>query len=339
MAGEAAARSGRRATSADVAREAGVSRATVSFVLNGTKGQTIPEPTRQRVLEAAARLRYAPSAEARTLSRGTSDVVLIYQPPQLPLSTNLGGLVEFLTADFAAVGLTTVIHPWSRRPDGDVWTAVTPVAVLAWDLTDRDVVAMQRDGVRAVVSLTAESDPVAQWIWGPRENSIARRQVERLLKAGHRRLGYARPHDEYLAEASERRLTALQRACAEHGLPTPVALPTPSDDQGAAASIDAVATWREMVPAVTGVCAHDDVAALAVLAGLRAHGLTAPADLAVIGALDSPAARLAAPPLTMVAVDMRDTARHLVDAVTSLLENRPVPAGPEVTWVIERQSV
>ncbi|MBZ3906305.1 LacI family DNA-binding transcriptional regulator [Streptomyces griseiscabiei] len=336
MAGKATARPGGRATSSDVAREAGVSRATVSFVLNGTKGQTISETTRQRVLEAAARLHYSPSAEARTLSRGRSDVVLLYQPPQLPL-TDLGALVEFLAEEFAAIGLTAVIHPWSRKADGDVWTAITPVAVVAWDLSDRDVAAMRRDGVRAVVSLTAESDPVAQWIWGARENSIARLQVERLLRAGHRRIGYARPHDERLAEASEMRLQALRRACAEHGVPAPVALDIPRDEAGAQAAVDAVATWREM--AVTGVGAHDDVAALAVLAGLREHGLTAPADLAVIGAVDSPAARLAAPPLTMVAVDMRDTARHLVEAVTSLLEGRPVPAGPEVTRVIERGSV
>ncbi|MEI5571375.1 LacI family DNA-binding transcriptional regulator [Streptomyces brasiliscabiei] len=314
MAGKATARPGGRATSSDVAREAGVSRATVSFVLNGTKGQTISETTRQRVLEAAARLHYSPSAEARTLSRGRSDVVLLYQPPQLPL-TDLGALVEFLAAEFAAIGLTAVIHPWSRKADGDVWTAITPVAVVAWDL----------------------SDPVAQWIWGARENSIARLQVERLLRAGHRRIGYARPHDERLAEASEMRLQALRRACAEHGVPAPVALDIPCDEAGARAAVDAVATWREM--AVTGVGAHDDVAALAVLAGLREHGLTAPADLAVIGAVDSPAARLASPPLTMVAVDMRDTARHLVEAVTSLLEGRPVPAGPEVTRVIERGSV
>ncbi|WP_327743353.1 LacI family transcriptional regulator [Streptomyces europaeiscabiei] len=338
MADQAAARPGGRVTSADVAREAGVSRATVSFVLNGTKGQTISESTRHRVLEAAARLHYAPSAEARTLSRGRSDVVLLYQPPQLPL-TDIGALVEILSAEFAAVGLTAVIHPWSRKPAGDVWNAITPVAVLAWDLPDSDVAAMRRSRVRAVVSLTAESDPVAQWIWGPRENSIARLQVERLLRAGHRRLGYARPHDERLAEASEMRLKALQRACAEHGVPAPVALATPSDEAGAGAAVDAVTAWREMTPAVTGVCAHDAVAALAVLAGLRELGLTAPSDLAVIGAVDSPAARLAAPPLTMVAVDMRDTARHLVEAVTSLLEDRPMPIGPEVTRVIERRSV
>ena len=50
----------RRVTSADVAHEAGVSRATVSYVLNDTPHQKIPEHTRRRVLEAAARLGYTP---------------------------------------------------------------------------------------------------------------------------------------------------------------------------------------------------------------------------------------------------------------------------------------
>ena len=57
----------RRVTSADVARQAGVSRATVSYVLNAAPGQTISAETRERVLHVAAMLGYAPSAAARTL--------------------------------------------------------------------------------------------------------------------------------------------------------------------------------------------------------------------------------------------------------------------------------
>src|SRR4051794_33842882 len=71
---------GRRVTSADVARLAGVSRATVSYVHNDTPQQTISGPTRARVLDAAARLGYAPSAAARTLRTGRSDIVLCLLP-------------------------------------------------------------------------------------------------------------------------------------------------------------------------------------------------------------------------------------------------------------------
>ncbi|WP_201787176.1 LacI family DNA-binding transcriptional regulator [Actinoplanes sp. TFC3] len=55
-------RSTRRVTSADVARVAGVSRATVSYVLNDTPHQTISAATRSRVPGVAASLGYAPSA-------------------------------------------------------------------------------------------------------------------------------------------------------------------------------------------------------------------------------------------------------------------------------------
>jgi len=60
----------RRVTSTDVARAVGLSRTTVSYVLNDTPGQKIPENTRRRVLDAAASLGYAPSAAARTLRSG-----------------------------------------------------------------------------------------------------------------------------------------------------------------------------------------------------------------------------------------------------------------------------
>lgn len=56
-----------RVTSADVAREAGVSRATVSYVLNDRPGRSIPEATRERVRTAAARLDYVPDQRARAL--------------------------------------------------------------------------------------------------------------------------------------------------------------------------------------------------------------------------------------------------------------------------------
>ena len=327
----------RRATSADVAHEAGVSRTTVSFVLNDRADQTIPEETRRRVLQAAAKLSYAPSPEAQALSRGHSDLVLLYLPPTLPLTSDVAALVEHLAASFTDAGLTMVAHPWTRGPAEDVWAAVTPAAVLAWQLDDIDAEQMRRNGVQVVASLTG-SDPIGRWVTGTRELEIARAQVDHLAAAGHRHLGYAVARDERMGDASRLRHSALATACAERGLPEPVSLRLPVDLDGATA---ALATWRAQAPAATAICAHDTLAGLAVLAGMRQLGLRAPHDLAVIGVNDSATAALTDPPLTMVAVDAAASARYVVDTITSMLHtDLPTPATPHgITTVVGRLSV
>src|SRR5215218_9071233 len=95
----------RRVTSADVARMAGVSRATVSYVLNDTPHQTISAHTRDRVLHAAAVLGYAPSAAARTLRTGRSDVVLCLLP-DWPIGPEVGSMLGNLSTALARSGLT-----------------------------------------------------------------------------------------------------------------------------------------------------------------------------------------------------------------------------------------
>lgn len=55
-------------TMADVAKAAGVSRTTVSFVLNGRMESSIPETTRERINQTARELGYRPNAAARTLA-------------------------------------------------------------------------------------------------------------------------------------------------------------------------------------------------------------------------------------------------------------------------------
>ena len=67
----------RRVTLNDVAAASGVSRATVSFVLNDDPHQTISAATRDRVKEAARTLGYVPHGVARALREGTSRVVVL----------------------------------------------------------------------------------------------------------------------------------------------------------------------------------------------------------------------------------------------------------------------
>ncbi|OHV30388.1 MULTISPECIES: LacI family DNA-binding transcriptional regulator [Pseudofrankia] len=64
----------------DVAQAAGVSRATVGFVLNDTRGHRISTKTRERLLAAALRLRHRPNSAARALASGRSGVILVGLP-------------------------------------------------------------------------------------------------------------------------------------------------------------------------------------------------------------------------------------------------------------------
>ena len=106
-----------RSTSTDVARRAGVSRATVSYVLNGRSDQSIPEPTRRRVLDAAHELGYVPHAASRALRAGRSRLVLLINA-DVPWSTNITDAEDALTAAVAATGRSLVV--WRRHGPEDL---------------------------------------------------------------------------------------------------------------------------------------------------------------------------------------------------------------------------
>lgn len=314
-----APRSG-RVTSADVAREAGVSRATVSFVLNNTQHQKITEATRQRVLTAAERLGYAPSAAARTLRYGRSDVVLGLLP-DWPLGYAAGQLVQELTLAFAKRNLTFVVHSGVRgaRSLSEIWKAITPAAVLSFEpFSDSDATAMRAAGIEVIVALYDDKGP------GSDENITSANAIgaaqARHLAASHRRLGYAYPDDERVAVFAGPRADGVRKACAELGLPEPDVRTVPLTADAAA---DAVRSWLAADPQVTGICAFNDDVAMSVLAGLRRLGLEAPRDMAVIGVDNSPAAAVSSPPLTSVVQDLPGIAELYANSVRAALDGAP----------------
>lgn len=327
---------GRRPTSADVARESGVSRATVSYVLNGAPNQMIPEKTRQRVIEAAERLGYAPYAPARALRSGRSDVVL-FLIPEWPIGTAIASLIEHLSGRLAEAGLTLVVHahPRAARPVSELWKAIAPAALINHQaLSPAEEAAADRAGMLVVT-------PVFRPRGGRTFRSFQRRigelQVHHLGQLGHSRLGFALPDDDRLRAFTAPRLEGVTRVCAELGLSAPIVLTVPLD---AALAERAVARWIAAEPPVTGICGYNDEVAMAVLAGMRKLGLTAPGDLAVIGVDDIPAARLSAPPLTTVATGMAVFGEHLADLVSASLNGKPRPPRPsdDVLTVTRRES-
>lgn len=298
----------KRITSTDVAREAGVSQTTVSFVLNDTRGQTIPEETRRRVLEAAKRLDYRPRASARALAAGRSDVVLLALPG-VPISANLSRFIEQFAAALAEHGLSLVTHlaEGHGRPLPDLCAAVDASAVVSLIPFDEATAeALRRAGAEVVVGAGKQA--------GDELREIGRIQARHIIGLSRERLGYALPGEHPTQWRVQERLHGVAAACAESGLAEPVAAEVEMDAEKAALAVD-----RWVRASVTGVCAYNDETAMAVLAGMHLRGLRAPDDIAVIGVGDIVAAQVSIPALTTVGFDYAEQGRELARAVAERL--------------------
>nr|WP_269439691.1 LacI family DNA-binding transcriptional regulator [Arthrobacter sp. zg-Y40] len=287
----------RRATSHDVAKAAGVSRATVSYVLNGRTGQSISASTRDRVLAAARELGYIPSTAARTLRSGRSDLVLMLLPPE-PLGRALAIIIDAASEYVEQHGLRLVAHRLPRQGGAaSLVHSLAPAAlILITPLEEAELAGVEAAGLRVASLYPALDDPL-----GP-DLGIGALQVAHLAAAGYRRIGVAVPAGPAYAYRVRVRVAAIEDACARLGLPAPAVEYLELDAEQARAAVGHLLEGPEPAEAV---CAFDDDHAFALLAGLAARGLSAPADLAVMGAEDIPLAGLAVPPLTTVRVDAR----------------------------------
>jgi len=314
---------GRRVTAADVAREAGVSRATVGFVLNSTLGQTISEGTTQRVLEAAKRLGYRPHPAAQALASGRTRIILLVLP-DWPVEYSLRRYIDEASGflDEAGYSLVTMtIREGSKaRP---LWETLRPDVVMGMlpfsEQTFRDI---RSAGVASVIpgpddAATTTQSPASL---GPRL------QVEHLAERGRGRLVFAATADHRL-EALQSARYALAATTAEGlGLPRLLRYEVDRDNAGAL-----VKDWRR--DRVDGVVAYnDDVAALVIGAALRG-GLRIPEDLAVVGHDDSPIAEVFVPSLTSVHMDNAGLGRYFADLALSAANGTDWPAWQPSTKV------
>lgn len=323
----------RRTTAADVAREAGVSPATVGFVLNRTKGQTISEETRTRVLAAAEHLNYKPHQAARALRSGRNKIVLLVLP-DWPLEHSLRINLEVLTRALAAYGYAlitfTPVPDSSAKP---LWAILEPDVVIGYEpFSDDDLADMKSVGIRNIIP-APEATTVripANFPSGPGPHL----QTEHLLGLGHKRLGFAYPPDPRLAEHAEARLQAVNRACSEAGVPQPIVRSVHFQD-GSATS--AIAAWQE--EGITAVIAYNDDVAADVVSGAVRYGIRVPEDLSIIGHDNSPLAARFIPSISSVEVDVRRLATYTAALALHLAEGYPLPDPPtDLAVLVPRES-
>jgi DNA-binding LacI/PurR family transcriptional regulator len=317
----------RRATSADVAAKAGVSRTTVSFVLND-RPVAIPATTRQRVLDAARELEYHPHHSARQLRGGTSHtlgLVLRQSPEQVASDALLADTLRGVTTAARAAGFRVLIEPLapgegtfedlvrSRRTDG--------LIVSGPRLDDGALHNLARDQFPIVLqgSLpglgvpSVDVDNVAG----------ATAAVDHLIALGHRRIGCITNAPLAYTSASER-LDGYRRALRAARLEA-------TDDLVVEADFDAASGHRAMAQLLArggpldAVFVASDVVALGAIAAIRETGRRVPDDIAIVGFDDIPIAGFIHPPLTTVRLPAFDLGASAGRALIDRIAGRTVP--------------
>ncbi|MFI2780546.1 LacI family DNA-binding transcriptional regulator [Streptomyces sp. ALB3] len=294
-------------TSADVARLAGVSRATVSYVMNNNTTVRITDPTRRRVREAAADLGYVPHAAARSLRAGHTRTVLL---PSVHASAGLPCQRFFTGLECGLRHLDyTVVHYGSVGLDADAaamaWAELRPVAVVApggLGLTPYGIDVLTRSGAKAVITLGPQPVDGAHALLMD-QSEVGGCAVRHLLSRGRRSIGVVMPREPGLAQLAEPRLAGAVRAVEDSGADAHVqALPLPYEERPAD---DLAARWRSL--GLDAVFAYNDEYAMLLMRALQDAGIDVPTETAVIGADDLMLGRLLRPRLSSVATELATT--------------------------------
>lgn len=287
--------------SADVAAEAGVSRSTVSQILNGHGHRFTPDMV-QRVQQAADSLGYRPSLAGRSLKRGTSDVVLTLIP-DITFGPRLRELVDDVTRDLADAGVTNLLRfASSSTPFEDAVLALRPRGV--WNLAS--FTPEQRDRLTEQGANLVEQSPQAQ---AAIDREIGAFQAQRLAEAGYDVVGPAVPTDFREMPFADARAEGALKWCAENGLATAPTLHVDLRRGGPTAAAELLRASR------LGIAAYNDDVALAVLGAAAIAGRRVPDDLGVIGVDDTTVAAIATPSIATVSFAFEFSENEIVRAL------------------------
>jgi DNA-binding LacI/PurR family transcriptional regulator len=295
----------KRVTAQDVARLAGVSRTTVSFVLNNVTDMRISEETRQKVLEAARLLNYHPDAVARRMVTGQTRVlgfVLRQSPEQAFADLFLPQVLNGLSQAAARQGYQVLFEPIPPDQPNTMYARlvnerhVDGIILSGPRFDDEDLLRLHREGA-ALVLIGRLPDVEIPYVDVDNIGG-ARMATEYLIRKGHRRIGLI-TNAPLSYTASAERLAGYRQALEAAGLPfdeTLVRCGNFTPQSGYQAMTDLL----QVRPLPTAVFVASDTVALGALQAIRHAGLQIPTDISLIGFDDIPLAGFLDPPLTTV---------------------------------------
>lgn len=294
-----------RPTQRQVAEEAGVSRTTVSLVLNNVPDVRVSPETRQRILEAAHRLDYYPDEAARRLVSGkTRTIALVWHrgPDATYRDAILPGLLQGITRAGRRYGYHVLFRPIELDEPEDRYVELaqgrhTDGLILSGPRSDDPhLPRLHEDGFPLVLhgQLPDSSIPSVD-IDNVRSAKTA---LNHLMAQGHRRI--AMISNAALAYTSSRqRLDGYRQALEQADLAYDEQLVQYGnfDEESGQAAMEALLAIEERP---TAVFIASDMVAMGALWTIRDQGLRVPEEVAVVGFDDITAARFITPALTTI---------------------------------------
>jgi len=322
----------KRVTSQDVADYAGVSRTTVSLVLNNAENAQISDETRLRVLNAAQALDYHPDVSARRLVMGRSQVIGFverHSPYQNFADAFMAEVLRGLHDAASKQHYHVLFEPAVDQPDqgSDFMRLIRERNV------DGIVLSGPRYDDHELYEIDREMYPIVLQgrLPGCSLPSVdvdnvggARLATEHLLALGHRRIGLITNGPLNYTAAADRRSGYLQ-ALQEGGLdfdPDLIQIGTFSPESG----YQALRRLLKVKPRPTAVFIASDTVAIGALEAAHQHQIHIPDDLAIVGFDDIPWSAYLNPPLTTIHLPAHSLGWKAGRCLIRMLNQEPIEA-------------
>ncbi len=325
----------KRITSKDVANEAGVSRTTVSLVLNNVEGAHISPETRQKVREAAEKLGYIPNATAQALATRRAraiGLVMTRSPHHIAsdafLPQIIGGLLDIIREHKLRLLIETVDANHQDRAYLELVRAkhIDGMILLTPRLDDAALAKLEDSDVPTV--LMGRVDNSSLFSVDVDNRAAAKMAVNYLIQLGHTRIACI-TNAPASYSATPERVLGYKEALAEAGIRIDEALIFYADFDPQS-GFDCTQALLQSGKEFTAIFVASDNVAMGVKAALRAAGKKIPDDVSIIGFDDIPWAQYSDPPLTTI----RLPAQNLSSEACLLLLQLMSGARPEQRHVV-----
>jgi len=315
----------------DVAERVGVSRTTVSFVLNNIPNSNIPDVTRQRIIQAARELDYAPNAQALNLVKGrTMMIALVVRKTahQFAADAFLTEVMEGVMQVIEPHHFHLMVHAAHANDANNTYRElirmrkVDGLLISSPLVHDAEVRQLHAEGTPIVLQGAADGNDIPNVDVDNVQGAYA--AVQHLLELGHRRIGHI-SNAPFSYAASHDRLRGYQQALAEAGIAyddSLVGVGNFNDDSGYAPMM----ALLDLPARPSAVFVGSDTVALGVLNAIRDRRLRVPQDISVIGFDDILVGKYLEPPLTTVHLPAVDLGRHAGEMILKIIQGETLDA-------------